>query len=202
MLDDAPGEAPPVPRLVTLRDPVPEPIEAAPVSSSASESSEAMVLNEREFVEASGPIGTVIDPLPTEADTRRVALPIPREAFRPPDHERAFMTWQSGTTVSIFDRRAVSRLPAPTSFVDAAAAASGSSVLSWRTKASRSAQRDRFERAVEYFDRGLALRLEGRYGEALDAWERALALAPANELYQSHVRRLRLQLHALRARGR
>jgi serine/threonine protein kinase len=54
------------------------------------------------------------------------------------------------------------------------------------------------EAAVHLFDRGLELRAEGRHGEALDAWERALALAPENRLYQSHLRRLRAQLSALR----
>jgi len=52
--------------------------------------------------------------------------------------------------------------------------------------------------AVHLFDRGLKLRAEGRHGEALDAWEKALALAPENRLYQSHLRRLRAQLSALR----
>jgi len=52
--------------------------------------------------------------------------------------------------------------------------------------------------AMELFDRGLKLRAEGRPGEALDAWEKALALAPENRLYQSHLRRLRAQLSALR----
>jgi serine/threonine-protein kinase len=52
--------------------------------------------------------------------------------------------------------------------------------------------------AVHLFDRGLELRAEGRHGEALDAWEKALALAPENRLYQSHLRRLRAQLSALR----
>ena len=52
--------------------------------------------------------------------------------------------------------------------------------------------------AVHLFDDGLRLRAEGRHGEALDAWERALALAPENRLYQSHLRRLRAQLSALR----
>ena len=51
---------------------------------------------------------------------------------------------------------------------------------------------------VQLFDQGLMLRAEGRHGEALDAWEKALALAPENRLYQSHVRRLRAQLSALR----
>jgi tetratricopeptide (TPR) repeat protein len=52
--------------------------------------------------------------------------------------------------------------------------------------------------AVQLFDQGLMLRAEGRHGEALDAWEKALALAPENRLYQSHVRRLRAQISALR----
>ncbi len=52
--------------------------------------------------------------------------------------------------------------------------------------------------AVDLFDRGLELRAEGRHGEALDAWEKALALAPENRLYQFHLRRLRAQLSALR----
>jgi tetratricopeptide (TPR) repeat protein len=52
--------------------------------------------------------------------------------------------------------------------------------------------------AVHLFDHGIKLRAEGRHGEALDAWEKALALAPENRLYQSHLRRLRAQLSALR----
>ena len=51
---------------------------------------------------------------------------------------------------------------------------------------------------MHLFDHGLKLRAEGRHGEALDAWEKALALAPENRLYQSHLRRLRAQLSALR----
>lgn len=57
---------------------------------------------------------------------------------------------------------------------------------------------DRIPGAVHLFDHGLKLRAEGRHGEALDAWEKALALAPENLLYQSHLRRLRAQLSALR----
>jgi serine/threonine-protein kinase len=59
-------------------------------------------------------------------------------------------------------------------------------------------QKAELESAVQLFDQGLMLRAEGRHGEALDAWEKALALAPENRLYQSHVRRLRAQLSALR----
>jgi hypothetical protein len=102
-------------------------------------------------------------------------------------------------TISIFDRRRSVR-PAPASFVDAAAAAGGARVVEWRaSNALGQGRRAQLDRAVEFFDRGLELRVAGRYGEALDAWERALALAPLNQLYQSHVRRLRAQLHALRA---
>jgi predicted hydrocarbon binding protein/tRNA A-37 threonylcarbamoyl transferase component Bud32 len=55
------------------------------------------------------------------------------------------------------------------------------------------------ERAVELFDRGVERRRGGRYGEALDAWERALALAPDNRIYQTNVERLRMELGRLRA---
>jgi tetratricopeptide (TPR) repeat protein len=54
------------------------------------------------------------------------------------------------------------------------------------------------ERAVELFDRGLALRAAQRYEEALEAWEEALALAPDNLVYQANVSRLRAQLRELR----
>ena len=59
-------------------------------------------------------------------------------------------------------------------------------------------QKAELDPAVHLFDHGLKLRAEGRHGEALYAWEKALALAPENRLYQSHVRRLRAQLSALR----
>jgi len=60
-------------------------------------------------------------------------------------------------------------------------------------------ERSARERAVEMFDRGVALRGAGRYGDALDAWERALALAPENRIYQANVQRLRMELGRLRA---
>lgn len=100
-----------------------------------------IALNEREILEASGPL-----PCPTPAsddDTRKVSLPLPPEAFGPPDPDPA----------------------GP---------------------------------AVDLFDRGIRLRAEGRFEEALTAWESALALAPENRLYESHVRRLRAQLAVLR----
>jgi hypothetical protein len=52
---------------------------------------------------------------------------------------------------------------------------------------------------VELFDRGLELRSAGHHGAALDAWERALRLAPDNRVYRANVNRLREQLANLRA---
>ncbi len=40
--------------------------------------------------------------------------------------------------------------------------------------------------------------MAGRYGEALEAWERAAALAPENRVYRANVARLREQLDELR----
>ena len=47
-------------------------------------------------------------------------------------------------------------------------------------------------------ERGIELRAAGHYGEALDAWERALTLAPDNRVYEANVARLREQLENLR----
>ena len=78
----------------------------------------------------------------------------------------------------------------------------GTAVRGWRTTArsgSPEADRGARERAVELYDRGLELRTSGRYGEALNAWEKALALAPDNRVYQSSVQRMRVDLGRLRA---
>ena len=75
-------------------------------------------------------------------------------------------------------------------------------VRGWRTTSqarSPEVERSTRERAVALFDRGLELRRGGRYGEALDAWEKALALAPDNRIYQANVQRLRMELGRLRA---
>jgi tetratricopeptide (TPR) repeat protein len=74
-------------------------------------------------------------------------------------------------------------------------------VLGWRRTPDvppPESQREPLQRAVELFDRGLELRSTGRYGEALEAWERALVLAPENRVYQANVARLRDQLENLR----
>jgi tetratricopeptide (TPR) repeat protein len=78
-------------------------------------------------------------------------------------------------------------------------------VLGWRRTPEQpphASHRSPLQRAVELFDRGIELRRAGRYGEALDAWEHAAALAPENHVYQSNVARLRQQLDELRTAER
>jgi predicted hydrocarbon binding protein len=92
-------------------------------------------------------------------------------------------------------------LSSPVSIFSAPAAPSGTAVRGWRRTAptrSPEAERSARERAVELFDRGLECRAEGQYGEALDAWEKALALAPDNHVYQANVQRLRGELSRVR----
>jgi eukaryotic-like serine/threonine-protein kinase len=87
----------------------------------------------------------------------------------------------------------------PEAFARGAPRRAGTSVVGWRTTSALTPEAHaELEPAVHLFDHGLKLRAEGRHGEALDAWEKALALAPENRLYQSHTRRLRAQLSALR----
>jgi serine/threonine protein kinase len=117
---------------------VPETIELSYSYSSTSN----IALNEREILEASGPLPA---PAPSDDDdTKKVSIPVPPEAIGPPTE-------------------------------------------------------DDVEPAVQLFDQGIQLRAEGRFQEALDLWETALALAPENRLYDSHVRRLRAQLAVLRS---
>jgi tetratricopeptide (TPR) repeat protein len=72
-------------------------------------------------------------------------------------------------------------------------------IVGWRrTPDAPEAQHAPVQKAVELFDKGIELRAAGRYGEALQAWERALALAPDNQVYRANVARLREQLDELR----
>ena len=156
---------------------VPEPIGAEVEEKT---STDAIALCEVEILDASGPIRNLDEPPPPVVAPLRASLP----RSPPPIPPAA----QVAPPVSIF---------APP------AAPSGTAVRGWRTRPShaRSPEEERSarERAVELFDRGVELRIGGHYGEALDAWERALALAPDNRVYQSNVARLRGELDRLRA---
>ena len=175
--------------------PAPEP-EAIPEAIEASSSNSEIALNEMEIIEASGPLPLVAQLSHwSDDETERVSLPLPPEAFAPPADEAAH-------TISIFDQAGVQAGAVHANLVDAirgAAARGGTSVVGWRTTSALTPElHASLEPAVYLFDLGIRLRAEGRPGEALEAWEKALALAPENRLYQSHVRRLRAQLGALR----
>jgi serine/threonine-protein kinase len=125
-----------------------------------------LALSEMEMLEASGPIRKTDVPVPMQdAQTERISLPLPPEAFRPP--------------------------PATPSPVATAAANLTDAV---RNAAAFGSDRNPLERAVEMFDLGIALRAQHRYAEALEAWEQALELAPDNLVYQANVKRLKAQL--------
>jgi predicted hydrocarbon binding protein len=137
------------------------------------------------MLEASGPIRKLAQPPPLPARMTASGLALPRtlSAKAPPAPPPS------------------AAAPLPASIFSAPAAPSGTAVRGWRTTAparSPEAERSARERAVEMFDRGLEMRGAGRYGEALDAWEKALALAPDNRVYQTNVQRLRTELGRLR----
>jgi serine/threonine-protein kinase len=188
LLESTSGAAPPGPR-VPDAEAVPEAIEGSSWGS-------GIALNELEIIEASGPLPVMGQPTRVvEDETRRVSLPVPAEAFAPSTAETARM-------VSILDRAGVPVSAVHSNPVDpirGAAERGGTSVVGWRmTSLLTPEAHAELEPAVHLFDLGLKLRAEGRYAEALDAWEKALALAPENRLYQSHLRRLRAQLAVLR----
>jgi serine/threonine protein kinase len=190
VLEATPGPVPLAPH-------APEPEAVPEAIGEGSTSHPELALSEREILEASGPL-----PLLPTSDTRRVSLPVPIEAFpSPPPANTIPATEEAAPTAAIFDQAG---LPAGTihaNLVDAirgATARGGTSVVGWRTTSPAAPERQAsLEPGVELFDLGIKLRAEGRYEEALESWEKALALAPGNRLYQSHLQRLRAQLSAL-----
>ena len=178
-------EAPPAaiaaaPAAAAEAEAVPEPIGVAADDDAgpATSTDDDIALCEVEILEASGPIRKLVPPpppLPPAVKLSPSALPL---APTPP-------------------------LPPPVSIFAARAVPAGTAVRGWRTTSragSPEVDRGARERAVELYDRGLELRTSGRYGEALNAWEKALALAPDNHVYQSSVQRMRGDLGRLRAR--
>jgi serine/threonine-protein kinase len=175
LLEAPPAAAP----LVAQAEAVPEPIGAVADDEPGAATSDDgdIALCEVEILEASGPIRRLPPPPPALPSAVKLSSPAPLAAPPP--------------------------LPPPVSIFAARAVPAGTAVRGWRTTSrSGSPESDRGarERAVELFDRGLELRTSGRYGEALNAWEKALALAPDNHVYQSSVQRMRGELGRLRAR--
>jgi len=168
----------------TQVDGVPVPVE------SSHPSDDGMALSEREIIEASGPIRkhpTHGTPEPILAgETERISLPLPPEAFPPLRPDLAQAAAGAGAKLMHGLREEVDS--GPVTAVRQASAVPPGAV--------------RVERAVELFDLGIALRAAHRYNEALDAWEKAAALAPDNAVYRANVARLREQLGELQASSR
>ena len=142
-----------------------------------------VALCEVEIIEASGPIVVRPEPpaLPTIPALAEAAGLSPPPAPRPPE--------LSGPTWNMRDPRVFGGPP------------SVPGVVGWRRTPETpppEVQQAPVQKAVELFDKGIELRVAGRYGEALQAWERALALAPENQVYRANVARLREQLNELR----
>ena len=154
--------------VAVVRDPETDAIPQAIDGAGASDSDGVLALSEKEIIEASGPIRDLDVPVRvSDAQTERISLPVPPDAFRPePLPEAAAPDQLAGDTLT-----------------DAV-----------RTAADLAAGPDAQERAVQLFDLGIALRAQQRYAEALLAWQQALALAPDNLVYQANVKRLQHQL--------
>jgi serine/threonine-protein kinase len=185
-LMEAPDTAP---VLVAPREAVPEAIDVTGEPSSGAD----VALCEVEIIEASGPIrADAPPPMPAMPARARavVAPPLPPlPEARPADPSAPHFSRPG----QLFDR------------VFGGPGGDAPGVLGWRRTPEQpphDSHRSPLQRAVEMFDRGIELRRAGRYGEALDAWERAAALAPENRVYQSNVERLRQQLDELRVAQR
>jgi hypothetical protein len=171
------------------------PVEAVPeaIDLAAEPTSNVDVaLHEVEIIEASGPIQMSAEAPPLPAlPTRARAVVAPSAPPEPPPQPRkpdpSAPHWS--LPGQLFER------------VFGGPASAVPSVLGWRRTPDTSphaSHRSPLQRAVEMFDKGIELRVAGRYGEALAAWERAAALAPENRVYRANVDRLRRQLDELR----
>jgi serine/threonine protein kinase len=181
----------PAPVLIALADAVPESVDMIAEPSSDVE----VALCEVEIIEASGPIQMLSGPTRTEASEvpaipgrARTGGPSPEPP--PPEPRKADPSAPHWSLPGqLFER------------VFGGPSGTAPGLLGWRRTPDQpphASQRSSGQRAVELFDQGIALRKERRYGEALDAWERAAALAPENRVYRANVARLREQLDELR----
>ena len=149
-----------------------------------------VALCEVEIIEASGPIAEHPNAPSSPALPSRARANIVSPTSPPPQSRRADPSaphWSAPG--QLFER------------VFGGPSGTAPGLLGWRRTPEQpphDSHRSPLQRAVELFDRGIELRVAGRYGEALQAWERAAALAPENRVYRSNVARLRDQLEELR----
>ena len=190
--------APPPPR----REAVPHPVGAVHDPESGH-----VAIHEMEIIEASGPIRDVIEPMPP-ADTEKISITLPPEAF--PQGE-AISESAGVPAAPIFDGGDMAMMAptpppvplGPGGLHDAfrgVAGAGATSLRGLRRNAVSTQETRQSDWAVAIFDQGIEMRLEGRYEEALEAWELALRLAPENHLYKAQINKLRAQLDARRRR--
>jgi hypothetical protein len=170
-------------------------LDGVPVPVEASDRSEdGMTTAEMEIIEASGPIkkqptsGTP-EPILAGGETERISLPLPPEAFPPLRPELARSAAAAGAKLMNGLREEVDSGPI-------------TAVRQTTAIPPPAPGPARVERAVELFDLGISLRAAHRYNEALEAWEKAAALAPDNAVYRANVARLREQLGELQASSR
>jgi serine/threonine-protein kinase len=177
-----------VPVLVAA-EAVPEAIEMIAEPSSGAE----LALCEVEILEVSGPIQTSgptrseAPEMPAIPARARPGAPPPEPPPEPRRADPSAPHWSRPG--QLFDR------------VFGGSSSAAPAVLGWRhtpEQPPHASHREPAHHATELFDRGIALRKAGRYGEALMAWERAAALAPENRVYRANVARLRQQLDDLR----
>jgi serine/threonine protein kinase len=189
---------------------VPQPIAPAPDPESG-----YVAIHELEIIEASGPIRDVIEPMPP-ADTEKINITLPPEAYpqgteRPEDFQmgaEAILDAEAVPAAPIFDAGELAMMAptppplprGPGGLNDAFSAAVGgsTSLRGWRRTAVSTQETTQSEWAMAIFDQGIEMRLEGRYEEALEAWELALRLAPDNHLYKAQINKLRAQLQTRR----
>jgi len=192
----------PAPILLTPVEAVPEAVELAAEPPSGVSSGADVAFCEVEIIEASGPIPMASartengfperpeGPPPLPAIPSRARANIASPPSPPPQARSA-------------DPSAPHWSPPGQLFERVFGGPSGTApaLLGWRRTPEQppdESHRSPLQRAVELFDRGIALRVAGLYGEALQAWERAAALAPENRVYRANVARLREQLDELR----
>jgi serine/threonine-protein kinase len=184
-LIESPSETPAPVLFEPVHEAVPEPVEVSPdVTSDVDQA-----LCEVEIIEASGPIHAFAAPPPVPVIPARAQSGVPPAPPCPPSPSGPSSPHWSPQT-NVFARS-----------LGAGPGSTAPGVLGWRRTPELpppASQRAPLQHAVELFDRGIELRAAGRYGEALEAWERALALAPDNRVYESNVHRLRVQLENLR----